>query len=292
MHRFSIKKIMHRSNSTESRPESHHGRDSKELKNKKDKEKNTDDLSQMLTRASNYMTLAYVKIPSVVLCLSYKGKGHRNFEDVHDLVFRMPTLEYRNKTWSNLDLALALKKDVIRALISHTGAIIGNKFTHHKPGKHQIDRLQQLALSSAVMSSGEIGRINSINSSILPIEDFEENPRSRAMLEDLSDYAANASLASTHDSDFGDERPELRPRLASHLSNLTAKSRESSFPVQKLTQGLSAVAHLGRRRDTVGSDKALEKRGTFEKGDDGDSEREHGGVRKEMGFLKKKLLGK
>ncbi|KAF2860005.1 hypothetical protein K470DRAFT_299991 [Piedraia hortae CBS 480.64] len=91
-----------------------------------------DDLSQMLSRASNYMTLSYVRIPSMVLCLSYKGQGKRNLEDVHDLIFRMPTLEYRNKTWSNLDLALQLKKDAIRVLISHAGKIVGNKFTYHK----------------------------------------------------------------------------------------------------------------------------------------------------------------
>lgn len=102
-----------------------------------DKEKPSDDLTQMIARASHYMTLSYVKIPSVVLCLSYRGRGERNIEDVHNFVFRMPVLEYRNKTWSNLDLALRLKKDVIRALISHTGAIIGNKFTHHRPHKHQ-----------------------------------------------------------------------------------------------------------------------------------------------------------
>lgn len=35
-------------------------------------EQRSDELSQMMSRASNYMTLAYVKIPSVVLCLSYK----------------------------------------------------------------------------------------------------------------------------------------------------------------------------------------------------------------------------
>lgn len=35
-------------------------------------EKPSDELSQMMSRASNYMTLAYIKIPSVVLCLSYK----------------------------------------------------------------------------------------------------------------------------------------------------------------------------------------------------------------------------
>ena len=116
-----------------------------------EKDKASDDLTQMLSRASNYMTLAYVKIPSVVLCLSYKGKGERNIEDVHDFVFRMPALEYRNKTWSNLDLALRLKKDVIKALISHTGAIIGNKFSHHRPSKQQQSRLREIANSSSLL---------------------------------------------------------------------------------------------------------------------------------------------
>ncbi|KAH6625189.1 mitochondrial protein from FMP27-domain-containing protein [Boeremia exigua] len=117
------------------------------------KKERHDDLTQMMNRASNYMTLAYVRIPSMTLCLSYKGKGSRNFEDVHDLVFKMPTLEYRNKTWSNLDLALQLKKDVIRALISHAGAIVGNKFSHHRPSKTQQLRLRQIANSSAMLNA-------------------------------------------------------------------------------------------------------------------------------------------
>ncbi|KZM18500.1 hypothetical protein ST47_g10362 [Ascochyta rabiei] len=120
---------------------------------KKEKKERSDDLTQMMNRASNYMTLAYVRIPSMVLCLSYKGKGSRNFEDVHDLVFKMPTLEYRNKTWSNLDLALQLKKDVIRALISHAGAIVGNKFSHHRPSKTQQTRLRQIANSSTMLNT-------------------------------------------------------------------------------------------------------------------------------------------
>ena len=119
---------------------------------KSKKEIPSDDLTKMMSRASNYMTLAYVKIPSVVLCLSYKGKGERNIEDVHDFVFRLPMIEYRNKTWSNLDLALALKKDVIRALISHTGAIIGNKFSKHRPTTAQQSRLRELASSSTLLA--------------------------------------------------------------------------------------------------------------------------------------------
>jgi Golgi-body localisation protein domain/RNA pol II promoter Fmp27 protein domain len=124
-------------------------------KSKRKKEKPSDDLSQMLSRASNYMTLAEVRLTSVVICLSYKGKGDRNLEDLHSLVFRMPTLEYRNKTWSNLDLALRLKKDVIKALISHTGAIIGNKFSHNRPNKQQQTRLRELASSHTLIPNSE-----------------------------------------------------------------------------------------------------------------------------------------
>ncbi|KAK9453298.1 golgi-body localization protein domain-containing protein [Dipodascopsis uninucleata] len=86
------------------------------------------DISQMVMRASNYITFVNITIHSVILCISYKGKGSRNLEDVHEFEFRLPNIEYRNRTWSNLDLALRLKKDIIKALISHTGALIENKF--------------------------------------------------------------------------------------------------------------------------------------------------------------------
>ncbi|KZZ90820.1 hypothetical protein AAL_07046 [Moelleriella libera RCEF 2490] len=112
----------------------------------------SDDLTKMISRASNYMTFAYIRMPSVVLCLSYKGKDQRNFEDVHDFVFRLPTMEWQNKTWSNLDLALALKKAVVKALISHTGAIIGNKFSKHRPNAEQRSKLREMANSSVLIT--------------------------------------------------------------------------------------------------------------------------------------------
>jgi hypothetical protein len=119
--------------------------------NKKDAR--SDDLTEMMSRASEFMTVAYFKIPSMVLCLSYKGKSQRNFEDVHDLVFRMPTVEYRNKTWSNLDLVNQLKKDVLKALVSHAGAIVGNKISHHRPSVKAQSRLRQIANSSAMLNT-------------------------------------------------------------------------------------------------------------------------------------------
>jgi len=146
---------------------------------KRKAEKRGDDLTEMMNRASNYMTLAFVKIPSMVLCLSYKGKGHRNIEDVHNLVFRMPTLEYRNKTWSNLDLALQLKKDVIKALISHAGAIVGNKFSNHKPSRQQISRLREIANMSTLLKDSSSAQLSSGSASTRTRESEHDYPNGR-----------------------------------------------------------------------------------------------------------------
>ena len=132
-----------------------------------DVKQQSDDLTKMIDRASNYMTFAHIRMPSVVLCLSYKGKGERNFEDIHSFVFRLPTIEWHNKTWSNLDLALALKKSVVKALISHTGAIIGNKFSKHRPNAEQRSKLREIATSSVLItpSSSSQHYAGSINDS-------------------------------------------------------------------------------------------------------------------------------
>ncbi|KAH6664363.1 mitochondrial protein from FMP27-domain-containing protein [Plectosphaerella plurivora] len=155
---------------------------------KGDKSDEIDDLTKMMSRASSYMTFAYISMPSVVLCLSYKGKESRNFEDVHDFVFRMPAIEWRNKTWSNLDLALALKKAVIKALISHTGAIIGNKFKL-RPNTAQTSKLRELANNSSLIAPAPLAMpqryaesMNSDDSSSLygtsPVDYSRSPPRS------------------------------------------------------------------------------------------------------------------
>ncbi|TEY42050.1 hypothetical protein BOTCAL_0399g00050 [Botryotinia calthae] len=184
---------------------------------KTNKEKPSDDLTKMMSRASEYMTLAYVKIPSVVLCLSYKGKGDRNIEDVHDFVFRLPAIEYRNKTWSNLDLALALKKDVIRALISHTGAIIGNKFTRHRPTVAQQSRLRELATSSVVLS---------------------QPPSSNDDSYDNSDASSNFAISptETRHSDRSKSR-ERRKSFASSRNGIEAPASGSSSVYSGISQG-------------------------------------------------------
>jgi len=182
---------------------------SKERKKDKDKDKEgpSDDLTQMMSRASNYMTLSLFKVHGVTLCLSYKGRGSRNLEDVHDLVFRLPTLEYRNKTWSNLDLALQLKKDVIRALISHAGAIVGNKFAHHRPNKQQQSRLREMANNSLLMSVS-----HDFQPSLTP---SSEGNRSAASVQELDGDDQTAVYDHDGDDDGESTSPDVRNSFAS-----------------------------------------------------------------------------
>ncbi|KAI9651933.1 MAG: hypothetical protein M1831_007475 [Alyxoria varia] len=228
--RFSLQ-TSQRSSSNESRTRS-----------RKDAEK-SDDLTQMLNRASNYMTLAYVKIPSVVLCLSYKGRGSRNFEDVHNLVFRMPTVEYRNKTWSNMDLVLALKKEIIRTLISHTGTIIGNKFAHHKPGKLQQGRLRELASSSVMLASNN--NLSSGNS------DGPHTPRLRPAASISEDGLGDAESSSPRNSDVTSGSRKPASSYASSLSPTPEETFEELGAMSSPERDPGGHGFSGRRQSHV-----------------------------------------
>ncbi|KID75048.1 fmp27-like protein, partial [Metarhizium brunneum ARSEF 3297] len=181
----------------------------------------SDDLTKMINRANNYMTFAYIRMPSVVLCLSYKGKDQRNFEDVHDFVFRLPTIEWQNKTWSNLDLALALKKAVVKALISHTGAIIGNKFSKHRPNAEQRSKLREMANSSVLITT---------------------SGSSQHYAASINDSDDSSSFYGTSPIDFSRSPPR----------STRAGSTHSSIPAPRSTSRSSSVAS-GRSYRTGGS---------------------------------------
>ncbi|KAI9816735.1 MAG: hypothetical protein M1826_001733 [Phylliscum demangeonii] len=193
----------------------------KEGEEEKDKG-GSDELSQMMLRASNYMTLAYVKVPSVVLCLSYQGKGERNLEDLHNFVFRMPILEYRNKTWSNLELALRLKRDIIKALISHTGAIIGNKFAHHRPHKQHSGRVRELSsLSPAVVHVDGGGSSNDGATTASESSSRRGSSGGHTGLgADQSGSPAGRSLASLSEQGAGSNKAHSIPPTSSYASSM------------------------------------------------------------------------
>ncbi|KAF5100747.1 hypothetical protein D0Z00_001135 [Geotrichum galactomycetum] len=87
--------------------------------------RNKDEISIMLNRASNYMSLVHARLKPSTMCISYKRSDTSIF-NIHELVIDLPEISYRNKTWSNLDLVLRLKRDVTKLLLGNTGRVVGN----------------------------------------------------------------------------------------------------------------------------------------------------------------------
>ncbi|CAG8497028.1 4299_t:CDS:2 [Acaulospora colombiana] len=86
------------------------------------------ELELMKIRASQNRTFIYIKVPGVMHSFSYQGAKEKNLEDLYDFVIHMPTLEYRNKTWSWLDFLEQLKKDALRTILLHSPALLKEKF--------------------------------------------------------------------------------------------------------------------------------------------------------------------
>ncbi|KAJ5257032.1 hypothetical protein N7478_013136 [Penicillium angulare] len=249
---------------------------SRSSKNGKSKEP-TDDLSQMMSRASNYMTLARVKVHDVVLSMSYKGKGEHNIEDLHDFVFRLPVLEYGNKTWSNLDLALRLKKDVIKALISHAPAILGNKFSHHRPSKQQQKKFREMASSSQLLpSSNSIA--NTARSQPASLTSFDSNseysesPSRKSMQSNASPLARSVSMSSDA---HGNADPPLSDSRSASEVDVDSRWEESrrfvNAPSRPMTAGhtVTMIEANGGEQEDSSKNKTIRNLGrkfTFRKG--------------------------
>ncbi|KAK3196784.1 Protein SABRE [Lecanicillium sp. MT-2017a] len=215
-----------------------------------DDKQQSDDLSKMINRASNYMTFAHIKMPSVVLCLSYKGRDQRNFEDVHNFVFRLPTIEWQNKTWSNLDLALALKKAVMKALISHTGAIIGNKFSKHRPNAEQRSKLREKANSSVLIAPLNTGSQSTYAASINDSDDSSSMYGNSPI-----DYSRSPpqSRGSQHSGVPGMRSGSRSSSIASNLSHFTSGSAQAGQNVPAfMTMTTPPTPIEGSNRDGFG----------------------------------------
>lgn len=50
----------------------------------------------MRERAKQNKLFSYIKIPQVIVRLSYKGSKEKNFEDITNVCLTVPNLEYHN----------------------------------------------------------------------------------------------------------------------------------------------------------------------------------------------------
>ncbi|KAJ3064932.1 hypothetical protein HDU98_011668 [Podochytrium sp. JEL0797] len=98
-----------------------------------------DDFKEMQVRAAENRSFVYIKVPTLQLCLSYKGPREKNIEDLNMFTFWMPTMEYRNKTWAWQDFFDALKRDAIKAVIHNSGALVREKLFQKTNTNKNVD---------------------------------------------------------------------------------------------------------------------------------------------------------
>lgn len=112
------------------------------------------DVKLMKNRAFSNKTFVYIKVPGSTHCVSYHGEKEKNIEDLHQFVFKLPTLEYHNRTWTWLEFLFAVRKDIALAIFSQTGSLVREKLTIRKVprlsfGKNDRSRPEDDATSDA-----------------------------------------------------------------------------------------------------------------------------------------------
>ncbi|KAF8001498.1 hypothetical protein HF325_003999 [Metschnikowia pulcherrima] len=88
-----------------------------------------------MKRSAQYFVVGDFKVNQMNLCISFKAPKHLNIIDVHNLEFFLPSIHYKDKTWTSNDFIMQLQKDVIKIFLSNTVRIIGNKFKVRKRKK-------------------------------------------------------------------------------------------------------------------------------------------------------------
>lgn len=95
-------------------------------------------VTQMINRASMFMSIVSLAINSFVLNISFRGEGKYRLINVSNLTLKLPKLEFKNRIWTMEDLINHVKKLIIKLVVGHSGVILLNKLTHHRKNKAQL----------------------------------------------------------------------------------------------------------------------------------------------------------
>ncbi|KAJ1334837.1 hypothetical protein BSLG_007991 [Batrachochytrium salamandrivorans] len=182
-------------------------------------------------RASENRSFIYIKLPGVLHCLSYRGLKEKNLEDLHMFEFYLPTLEYRNKTWTWYDFVNAVKRDTMRAALANTGALVREKlFVKRKA------TLISTTSASSSSTGGTIGRSaveTSIYSSTPSDDSASRSNCGKSILRSLMrrvDRRGSDDVDHT-DSQSANQDHRMQPKDSSHddLSHPSGSSRRQSL---------------------------------------------------------------
>lgn len=128
----------------------------------------------MAERSAKYINFNKVEINKTELWLSYKG--HSKISDIENLVIKIPLLEYYNHICSFKDLALMMKKDILKVLIHHAGEIISTKFKKSHKGQPQYHkRVTTSSITAENTASNTLMSVNSENEPSMVIPNAKRN---------------------------------------------------------------------------------------------------------------------
>ncbi|KAJ3051417.1 hypothetical protein HK097_007555 [Rhizophlyctis rosea] len=185
------------------------------LLSRTEKEAKLNELKQMQARASQNRSFIYIKVPGVQHCLSYRGPKEKNLEDLYMFAFKMPTLEYRNKTWSWLDFLEALKKDASRAVLANTGALVRDKLFQKRKitGPEDVDTEGTPAFNIRRPSLQHSGR-SAEDMTVLDAEDSPDAATPGSIVSPLGgDIDPSAAGDDSKESNAGRNRKKLFGKL-------------------------------------------------------------------------------
>ena len=94
-----------------------------------------DQVDDMVSRSKQYLSIIDFKLNSFKALISFKYKtGIKRLLNVQNFIISFPELVIHRKVMSLLDIAMMVKKIVLKSVIMHSGSLIKNKLTvQHQP---------------------------------------------------------------------------------------------------------------------------------------------------------------
>lgn len=210
------------------------------------------ELELMKKRASQNRQFIYIKVPGVIHSFSYQGAKEKNLEDLYDFVIHMPTLEYRNRTWSWLDFIEQLKKDALKIILSNTPALLGEKLNPFQkrrpitPSEMSIHTLDSTSTATIDQPSMVTDNISETSNNAEEREEFsdkaslvsnesEEKHKMRDISSKSKVHEKSESLIRPHTLSNSHMRKESNSTILSKMSSSTSstvKTRADSITTE------------------------------------------------------------
>ncbi|CEP17090.1 hypothetical protein [Parasitella parasitica] len=175
-----------------------------------------DELTVMKKRSSTNRTFIFVRIPAAKHCISFQGPSQSTFYNLYNFPFKQPKLEYRNKTWSVAEMTEEIQKQLTRAILRHSPALLKKKLLTKNTRDPPIALKRSLSTTSKPSSSVSVhSNIDLMDDSFIYSENNDTNgtttsrPVSIHRQDELEDDGIETDVKSLYSVDPEEEQQRL-----------------------------------------------------------------------------------